>query len=157
MPHNHDPRLRKRWQHVHFRRKPMSIENYWIEMTQDHKMMRNFSRINKSTCCLTSVFQKTSIGFLKDLRKMYSFFVLVDRFTLNPHSQALPSQIKQITLALVSCIRGLVVRALHQYRKGLGLIPAGGPIVDEFFPTVPAFWISCVWFPLDIKKHLIIL
>ena len=36
-----------------------------VDMTQDHLMMRNFSRINKSTSCLTSIFQKTSIRFLK--------------------------------------------------------------------------------------------
>ena len=35
-------------------------------MTQDYPMMRNFSRINKSTSCLTSNFQKISICFLKD-------------------------------------------------------------------------------------------
>ena len=29
--------------------------------------MRNFSKINKSTSCLTSIFQKTSIHFLKHL------------------------------------------------------------------------------------------
>ena len=35
-------------------------------MTQDHLMMRSFTRINKSTSGLTSIFQNTSIGFLKD-------------------------------------------------------------------------------------------
>ena len=41
-------------------------------------MMRNFNRINKSTSCLTSIFEKTSIRFLKDFGpqcitgKMYS-------------------------------------------------------------------------------------
>ena len=34
-------------------------------------MMRNFSRINKSTSCLTSIFQKTSIRFLKDFGPQY--------------------------------------------------------------------------------------
>ena len=37
-----------------------------VEMTEHHLMMRNFSRINKSTSCLTSIFQKTFIRFLKD-------------------------------------------------------------------------------------------
>ena len=32
----------------------MSNENYGIKMTQDHVMMRNFRRMNKSTFCLTS-------------------------------------------------------------------------------------------------------
>ena len=35
-------------------------------MTQHHLMMRHFSRINKSTSCLTSTFQKTFIRLLKD-------------------------------------------------------------------------------------------
>ena len=39
---------------------PMSIENYGIKMTQDHQMMRNLSRINKS------IFQTKTIRFLKD-------------------------------------------------------------------------------------------
>ena len=39
---------------------PMSTENYGIKMTQDHQMMRNFSRTNKS------IFQKTFIRLLKD-------------------------------------------------------------------------------------------
>ena len=43
---------------------PMSIENYGINMTQDH-LMRNFRGTDKSTSCLTSIFQKTSIRFLK--------------------------------------------------------------------------------------------
>ena len=42
-----------------------------------------------------------------------------------------------ITLASVSYLRSLVVRAVHQQRTGVGSIPAGGPIVDEFFSTVP--------------------
>ena len=45
-------------------------------------------------------------------------------------------QIK-ITPALVRCLRSSVARALHRHRKGVGSIPAGGPIVDEFFSTVP--------------------
>ncbi len=43
-----------------------------------------------------------------------------------------------ITLAPVSYLRSLVVRAVHRHRTGVGSIPAGGPIVDEFFSTVPA-------------------
>ncbi len=42
-----------------------------------------------------------------------------------------------ITLALASYLRSLVVRAVHRHRTGLGSIPAGEPIVDEFFSTVP--------------------
>ncbi len=32
-----------------------------------------------------------------------------------------------ITLAHVSYLRSLVVRAVHRYRTGVGSIPAGGP------------------------------
>ncbi len=42
-----------------------------------------------------------------------------------------------ITLAPVSYLRSSVVRAVHRHRTGVGSIPAGGPIVDEFFSTVP--------------------
>ncbi len=42
-----------------------------------------------------------------------------------------------ITLAPISYLSSLVVRAVHWHRTGVGLIPAGGPIVDEFFSTVP--------------------
>ncbi len=42
-----------------------------------------------------------------------------------------------ITLAPVSYLRSLVVRAVHRHRTGVGSIPAGRPIVDEFFSTVP--------------------
>lgn len=31
----------------------------------------------------------------------------------------------------------LVVREVKWHHTGIGSIPAGGPIVDEFFPTVP--------------------
>ena len=40
--------------------------------------------------------------------------------------------------ALVSYLRSLVARALHRHRKGVGLIPAGGPIVDDVF-------LNCSW------------
>ena len=42
-----------------------------------------------------------------------------------------------ITLAPASYLRSLVIRAVHRHRTGVGSIPAGGPIVDEFFSTVP--------------------
>ena len=58
-----------------------------------------------------------------------------------------------ITLALVSYLRSSVVRALHRHRKGVGSIPAGGPIVDEFFSTVPGFFDMCM-IPLELKTHL---
>ena len=42
-----------------------------------------------------------------------------------------------ITLAPISYLRSLVVRAVHRHRTGVGSIPAGGLIVvDEFFSTV---------------------
>ena len=47
------------------------------------------------------------------------------------------------TPALVSYLRSLVVRALHRHRKGVGSIPAGGPIVDEFF-------LNCSWLEFDM-------
>ena len=59
-----------------------------------------------------------------------------------------------ITLALVGHLRNSVVRALHRHRKGVGSIPAGGPWVDEFFSTVPGWFLTCVWFPLELKAHL---
>ncbi len=40
-------------------------------------------------------------------------------------------------LAPVSYLRSLVVRAVHPHRTGVGSIPGGGPIVDEFVSTVP--------------------
>ena len=47
-----------------------------------------------------------------------------------------------ITLAPVSYLCSLVVRAVvravHRHRTGMRSIPAGGPIVDEFFSTVPS-------------------
>ena len=42
-----------------------------------------------------------------------------------------------IMLASVSYLRSFVVRAVHRHRTGVGSIPAGGLIVDEFFSTVP--------------------
>ena len=33
-------------------------------------------------------------------------------------------------------LRSLVVRAVHRHHTGVGSIPAGEPIVDEFFSTV---------------------
>ena len=45
-------------------------------------------------------------------------------------------EIHIITSALVSYLRSSVARALHWHRKGVGSIPAGGPVVDEFFSTV---------------------
>ena len=42
-----------------------------------------------------------------------------------------------ITLAPVSYLRSLVVRAVHRRRTGVGSISAGGPIVDEFFSAEP--------------------
>ena len=40
-------------------------------------------------------------------------------------------------------LRSSVVRGLHQHRKGVGLFPAGGPIVDEYFSTVPVGFSTC--------------
>ncbi len=54
------------------------------------------------------------------------------------YSQALPNpKYTFITLAPIGYLRSLVVRAVHRHRTGVGSIPAGGPIVDKFFSTVP--------------------
>ena len=58
-----------------------------------------------------------------------------------------------ITLALVSYLRSSVVRALHQHRKGVGSIPAGGPII-EFFSTVPGWFFDMCMISLELKTHL---
>ena len=58
-------------------------------------------------------------------------------YTLNLFAGITTLKYTLITLALVSYLRSLVVRAVHQHRTGVGSIPAGGPIVDEFFSTVP--------------------
>ena len=42
-----------------------------------------------------------------------------------------------ITLAPKSYLRSLVVRAVHRHHTSVDSIPAGGPVVDEFFSTVP--------------------
>ena len=44
-----------------------------------------------------------------------------------------------ITLAPISNLRSLVVRAVHLHRTGVVSIPAGGPIVDKFFAIVPSW------------------
>ena len=59
-----------------------------------------------------------------------------------------------ITLALVSYLCSSVVRALHRHRKGVGSIPAGGPIVDEFFSTVPGWFFDICTIQLQPKTHL---
>ena len=41
-----------------------------------------------------------------------------------------------ITLAPISYLCSLAVRAVHRHRTDVGSIPAGGPIVDEFLSTV---------------------
>ena len=64
---------------------PTSIENYGIKMTQDHLMIRNFSKINKSTSCLTFIFQKIFVRFLKNFGpqcitgKMYRLYFFRNR------------------------------------------------------------------------------
>ena len=55
-----------------------------------------------------------------------------------------------ITLALVSYLLSSVARAL----QGLGSIPAGGPVVDEFFSTVPGWFFDMCMIQLELKTHL---
>ena len=59
-----------------------------------------------------------------------------------------------IRLALVSYLRSSVARALYRHRKGVGLIPAGGPVVDEFFSTVPSSFFNMCMIQLELKTHL---
>ncbi len=61
-----------------------------------------------------------------------------------------------ITLARVSYLRSLVVRAVHRHRTGVGSIPAGGPIVDEFFSTVPGQNSDMCIFPLGTKTNILL-
>ncbi len=42
-----------------------------------------------------------------------------------------------VELSRLHYLRSLVVRAVHRHRTGVGSIPAGGPLVDDFFSTVP--------------------
>ena len=42
-----------------------------------------------------------------------------------------------ITLPPVSYLRSLVLRAVHRHRTGVDSFPAGRPIVENFFLTVP--------------------
>ena len=46
-----------------------------------------------------------------------------------------------------------MVRALHRHRKGVGSIPAGEPIVDEFFSTVPGWFFAMCIIQLEPKTH----
>ena len=39
-------------------------------------------------------------------------------------------------------------------KKGVGLIPAGGPVVDEFFSTVPSWFFDMCMIQLELKTHL---
>ena len=64
-------------------------------------------------------------------------FTRCGEFTLNLFAGITTLIYTLITLAPVSYLRSLVVRAPHRHRTGVGSIPAGGPIVDEFFSTVP--------------------
>ena len=58
-------------------------------------------------------------------------------------------------LAFVYYLRSLMVRALHRLHKGVCLIPAGGPIVDdEFFSTVSGLnFDMCYDFHLLFKNY----
>ena len=44
-------------------------------------------------------------------------------------------------------------RALHRHCKSVGSIPAGRPIDDSFFATVPGFNLSCVWFHSKLRSY----
>ncbi len=39
-------------------------------------------------------------------------------------------------MALHSMLRIILVRAVHRHRTGVGSIPAGGPIVDDFYLSI---------------------
>ena len=51
----------------------------------------------------------------------YDFMALHSVWRLHPKIHTL------ITLAPISYLRSLVVRAVHRHRTGVGSIPAGGP------------------------------
>ena len=59
----------------------------------------------------------------------------------------------------VSYLRSSVVIALHRHRKGVGSIPARGPVVDEFFSTVSGFWpkfVKCrLWQPKTVRNSTV--
>ena len=46
------------------------------------------------------------------------------------------------------------LNALHLHRKAMGSIPARGPIVGEFFSTVPGLIFDMCMIPLELKRHL---
>ena len=48
---------------------------------------------------------------------------------------------------------GIEPTPLHRHRKGVGSIPAGGPIVDEFFSTVPGWFFDMCNILLEPKTH----
>ena len=50
-----------------------------------------------------------------------------------------------------NCLLSSVVRVLHRHRKSVGSIPAGGPIVDEFFSTVPGRFFNMCMILLELK------
>ncbi len=52
------------------------------------------------------------------------------------------------SLAPVSYLRSLVVRAVHRHRTGVGSIPSGGPIVDDFSQLFSVRISICVQLPL---------
>ena len=51
-------------------------------------------------------------------------------------------------------LKGKCVLAVHRHRIGVGSIPAGGPIVGEFFSTVPVRISTCAIFPLFSSLHI---
>ena len=52
--------------------------------------------------------------------------------------------------ALVSYLRSSVVRPLHWHRKGVGSIPARGPIADEFSQLLPVGFSTVYDFSLSL-------
>ena len=55
-------------------------------------------------------------------------------------------------LAPISYLNNRVVRAVHRHRTGVGSISARGPMVDDFFSTVPGKnFDMCIIFPLELR------
>ncbi len=90
---------------------------------------------NNAVCCINNKLFVVCflVGIILTLQKILHILMIYPQ----PVRRHYHPKYTLITLAPVSYLRSLVVRAVHRHRTGVGSIPAGGPIVDEFFSTVP--------------------
>ena len=56
-----------------------------------------------------------------------------------------------ITIASVSYLGSLVVRAVHQHRTGVGSIPAGGPYIA--YKNYTIYQSLCIFVISDLDQH----